>query len=84
MRARQASPAAYATTDDPPVLVVHGSVDSTVPVTQAWRMYAALRAADVPAELAILPNAEHGGPDFVSPDMMARVCAFLARVLAPR
>ena len=82
VRARQASPAAYATTDDPPVLVVHGSIDSTVPVTQAWRMYAALRAADVPAELAILPNAEHGGPDFVSPDMMARVSAFLARAFS--
>jgi acetyl esterase/lipase len=80
--ARRASPAAYATTDDPPVLVVHGTADSTVPVTQAWRMYAALREADIPSELAILSGADHGGPDFVSPDMIARVSAFLARAFS--
>lgn len=80
--ARRASPVAYASADDPPVFVAHGTADSTVPVTQAWRMYAALRAADVPSELAILPGADHGGPDFLSPDMMARVSAFLRRAFA--
>jgi dipeptidyl aminopeptidase/acylaminoacyl peptidase len=80
--ARRASPAGYATTDDPPVFVAHGTADSTVPVTQAWRMYAALRAADIPSELAILPDADHGGDDFTSPDMVARVSAFIARALS--
>lgn len=80
--ARRASPAAYATTDDPPVFIAHGTADSTVPVTQAWRMHAAMRAAGVSSELAILEGADHGGPDFVSEDMMARVGDFLARAFA--
>ncbi|HEX2613346.1 MAG TPA: alpha/beta hydrolase, partial [Fibrobacteria bacterium] len=36
--ARHASPAAYVDSDDPPVFLAHGTADSTVPVTQAYRM----------------------------------------------
>jgi hypothetical protein len=43
--------------------------------------YDALRAAGVDALLKLLPNADHGSPDFFSPDATSTVDALLARLL---
>lgn len=36
--------------DDPPVLIMHGTADGTLPLEQAERLYRELRAAGVPTE----------------------------------
>jgi acetyl esterase/lipase len=47
---RFASPISHVTKDDPPTLILHGSIDSVVPIDQADRLAAKLREADVPHE----------------------------------
>jgi dipeptidyl aminopeptidase/acylaminoacyl peptidase len=42
-----------------PVLLIHGAKDPLIPVTQAQRMYDALKAAGKTAELKIYPNEAH-------------------------
>ncbi|MDY3554436.1 alpha/beta hydrolase [Gemmata sp. JC717] len=60
----RASPGAYATSDDPPVLLVHSAHDQLVPVAQARAFAAKLRRAGVTVELVEEAGADHvwGGP----------------------
>jgi len=58
--ARQASPVTYATSDDPPILILHGEKDSLVPYSQAERFAERLRLAGNACALIKVKNAEHG------------------------
>ena len=58
--ARQASPVTYVTSDDPPVLILHGEKDSLVPYSQAERFAERLRQAGNACALIKVKNAEHG------------------------
>ena len=53
------SPMAYVNEKTPPMLIVHGEKDTTVPVTQAQEFYAALKAKGVTAELMLIPDVGH-------------------------
>ena len=44
----------------PPTFLVHAADDRSVPVEGSERMYAALKAAGVPAELHVFPEGGHG------------------------
>ena len=61
-----ASPIAHVSRTAPPVLLLHGDADKTVPFQQSVSMEAALRAANVPVKLVRIPGGEHG-PDFGVP-----------------
>ena len=65
-KATAASPIHYVSKDDPPFLIIHGEIDSTVPVTQAESFAAALKAAGVETTLEIANGRGHGagGPKF--------------------
>jgi acetyl esterase/lipase len=58
--ARNASPLAYIEAMSPPFLIQHGAEDTTVSPKQSQKLYDALRAKDVPAELVIYPSVAHG------------------------
>ena len=58
--ATAASPIHYVSKDDPPFLIIHGEIDSTVPVTQAESFAAALKAAGVETTLEIANGRGHG------------------------
>jgi dipeptidyl aminopeptidase/acylaminoacyl peptidase len=58
-----ASPISYVSADDPPVLLMHGDADRTVPFHQSESMEAALRKANVPVKLIRIEGGDHG-PDF--------------------
>jgi acetyl esterase/lipase len=85
--ARSASPLAHIDAKDPPFLIQHGAADTTVSPKQAQRLYDALRAAGVPAELVFYPNVAHGfakvpggGPDdAINQQALTKVQAFLDR-----
>lgn len=85
--ARSASPFPYIDAKAPPFLIQHGAADITVSPTQSKRLYEALHAAGVPAELVIYPGVAHGfakapggGPDdAVNKQAMDKVFEYLAR-----
>ena len=54
-----ASPVSYARADLPPMLLIHGSEDTTVPPAISRVFGEALQAAGAPSELVIYPGAEH-------------------------
>jgi len=92
--ARSASPLAYIASSDPPFLIQHGAADVTVSPKQSQRLYAALHAAGVPAELVVYPNVAHGfakapegGPDdAINQQALDKVFEFLGHYFpaAPR
>lgn len=60
---RQISPLYFITSDDPPVYIIHGDADKTVPLSQSERFITKLKEAGIPCELKIIPGADHGWPD---------------------
>jgi acetyl esterase/lipase len=56
---RKASPVTYASAGDAPMLIVHGTADETVDVSQARTMATALEKAGVDHQLEIVPEAPH-------------------------
>lgn len=59
---RHISPITHVSPKSAPALIVHGDKDRLVPLQQAEVMVAKLKAAGVPAELAVKPGADHGWP----------------------
>jgi acetyl esterase/lipase len=55
-----ASPITHVGASSPPVLLIHGDADDTVPYQQSVVMEAALRAAQVPVSLVRVPGGVHG------------------------
>jgi acetyl esterase/lipase len=58
--AAKASPRAYLTRDDPPILTFQGTKDPLVPHTQAFELAEAMTAAGVPGRVELMVGAGHG------------------------
>ncbi|MCA9191352.1 MAG: alpha/beta hydrolase [Planctomycetales bacterium] len=58
-KAYAASPVSHVSSDDPPLLLVHGFRDAVVAPHQAELLHCELRAAGVESELHIIPGAGH-------------------------
>ncbi len=83
-KALRATPATYATKDDPPFLIVHGDADEVVLISQSESLYQALKRAGVDATLNVVKGAGHFGVDGVSPlpaDLAAMMDAFFDKNL---
>lgn len=78
--AAQASPVRHVSGRSAPFLHLHGLHDDEVPVSQARRMHAALRAAGVPSELALLDGG-HYVNDTHRAEIEARLLDFFRREL---
>jgi acetyl esterase/lipase len=59
-RIKDVSPVSFVSPDDPPMLIVHGDADQTVPVAHAQVLEAALKKAGVPVELHLVKGGNHG------------------------
>jgi acetyl esterase/lipase len=57
---RAASPIAHVSASSPPMLLLHGDADDTVPFQQSVAMEAALRAANVAVTLVTVKGGAHG------------------------
>ncbi len=83
-RYREASPVTYLSPDDPPVFLVHGTQDRTVPYHQALVLQAALQRAGIEHELVTIEGADHGlrgGDPQAIQDAMRRWRQFVLRHL---
>lgn len=73
--ARSASPVVFASADDPPFLIVHGTEDATVAFAESERLEQALRAQGVPVLLQAVEGGGHG--DFLNDETARRTALFL-------
>ena len=64
-----------------PLLLVHGISDSCVPYQQSVRVYQALRTRQVPTDLVLVPDAEHGDSRCFSPDIVQQMLQFFNRTV---
>ena len=71
-----------ATSKLPPTLVLHGSADPIVPVSNAYAVEALLRQQNVPHEIKVYPGQGHGFRGAAESDATARSLAFLQRHLS--
>lgn len=76
-----ASPLAFVSPGDTPVLIMHGDRDGTVDLEHSRRFEQALRAAGVDVTLVVVEGAGHGGDKFYTPEMKRAVDAFLSRTI---
>jgi acetyl esterase/lipase len=60
---KKISPITHVSSDDPPMLIIHGDKDDLVPVQQAEVFVAKLKEAGVPAKLIVKEGAGHGWKD---------------------
>jgi dipeptidyl aminopeptidase/acylaminoacyl peptidase len=79
-QAKAASPITYVSRDAPPFLILHGKADCQVPHSQSQRLYDALHAAGVKAELHLLPDVGHGDQRFMTPETEQWVSDFVDSV----
>jgi acetyl esterase/lipase len=59
--AARVSPLNYVRPGLPPILIIHGDADPTVPYSHAVRLHEALQKAGVPNRLFTVPGGKHGG-----------------------
>jgi dipeptidyl aminopeptidase/acylaminoacyl peptidase len=57
---QQLSPLHFASSDDPPTLIIHGDQDALVPLVEGESMYQALMQSEVRTEFMAIEGAEHG------------------------
>jgi acetyl esterase/lipase len=76
-KAKIASPITYVSTASPPVLILQGGKDDSVPPAQSRRLHEALDRAGVKNQLIMVDIAGHDGPLFSTPEMEFKVTDFL-------
>jgi len=82
--ARDASALANVSANDPPFLIMHGTADPGVPLSQSERLHDALQRAGVNSRLVKLDGAGHGGPEFATPDAQQKILTFFRETLQTR
>ena len=77
------SPLTYVDPKDPPLLMIHGTEDKTVPLSQSETLAAALKKAGVEHELIVVPGGPHTfHVESKSLDLRPQLFAFLGKHLA--
>jgi acetyl esterase/lipase len=81
---KMASPLTYVRADAPPILILHGTADKTVEVSQSEKFAEALKAAGAAYALEIVPDAPHSfSLQPKEKDLRPVVLAFFDRYLKP-
>jgi acetyl esterase/lipase len=82
--AKRASPILHVSKDDPPFLIMHGTMDTLVPFRQSQAFVGALEEAGVESHLVALEGAGHGGEEFLSSEKVKIIDALLEKHLTPK
>jgi acetyl esterase/lipase len=75
-----ASPITYVKRGDPPMLLIHGLADKTVPVQQTREMFEKLRSSGVAVQLYLIPDVDHSFIGKTPADTQQASLAALAKV----
>jgi dipeptidyl aminopeptidase/acylaminoacyl peptidase len=79
------SPMKYVNNVKTPTMIMHGQVDTRVPIAQAQEFYMALKERNVPVEFVVYPRENHG---FTEPrhqmDRVQRYVRFFAKYLGTK
>lgn len=75
------SPVHYVSKDDPPFLILHGTVDALVPFAQSVELADDLKKAGVDVILQPMPGSNHGGPAFNLPPVHKLIANFFDKHL---
>lgn len=75
------SPVHYASRDNPPMLILHGTHDALVPYAQSVELANTLKAQGVEVWLQTLPGSGHGGAAFGKPGITTLMQNFFDRHL---
>jgi acetyl esterase/lipase len=78
--ARLASPITYVGPGNPPVLILHGDQDVSVPYRQSQQLHARLTQAGISNKLITVKGVGHDGPMFATPELQGKVISFLQSV----
>jgi acetyl esterase/lipase len=78
--AAKANPITFVSKGDPPVLIVHGDKDPTVPLSQSELLHEALKTGGVDSTLKVIPGAQHG-PGVFTPELSKEYAAFFDKHL---
>ncbi len=82
---RDGSPLTYVGAVRTPAIIITGLADETVPFTESWSYYHALRDRGVPARLVAIPHAHHTPSDPIQLEAYyLRMSRWLAAYLDPR
>ena len=82
-----ANPIAYVSKNDPPMLIMHGEKDQSVPYNQSELLYAAMQKAGLDVTLYKVVNADHGFRDATQDDaqsLFEMSAQFLEKHLKPK
>lgn len=80
--ARRASPVTWVTKTTAPLYIMHGTLDSLVPLNQSTGLAGKMKEAGVAVTLDVIEGAGHGGPQFTAGDKPLKMFEFLNRHLA--
>jgi acetyl esterase/lipase len=64
----------------PPFMILHGTKDSQVPLSQSETLYEALREKNVRAELYIFEGAEHADAPFYQTEVKEKILEFIQSI----
>ena len=67
----------YASDDDPPVIMFHGTSDNVVNIEQSQELYDSLKSHNVVTEFVKVSGGSHGGDKMNSSENLAKAVAFL-------
>lgn len=76
----KASAISYVTENTPPVLILHGGEDPTVPLAQSEAFYEKLRQKGVDSDFIVIEDASHGDEAFFQDDVIDMIGQFLENV----
>jgi acetyl esterase/lipase len=79
--AELASPVMHVGPGDPPLMLLHGDQDPQMPINQAHELQGAYEKAGLDVTFDVVHGAAHGGDQFVAPEHLKRVLAFLERTI---
>lgn len=75
--AESASPVSHVDRGDPPLFLLHGDQDPQMPINQAHELHGVYKANGLSVKFEVIHGAAHGGSEFYSDEMLARVNDFL-------